>query len=107
MMDESLRSPSGGIQVRATARGLPIALKLEPGELAKAPMDLAREILLLCQLAARRHQVSQRRELIARGFSPAVLRSLPLSTEEALAAVEAEVFGEDTDAPPNTWKKPV
>lgn len=106
-MDGSLRSPSGGIQVRATARGLPIALKLEPHELSQAPMDLAREILLLCQLAAARNQVAQRRELIARGFSPAVVRILHLSTEEELTRVEAELFGDDSDAPPDTWKKPV
>jgi hypothetical protein len=106
-MDGSLRSPSGGIQVRATARGLPIALKLEPGELSKAPMDLARDILLLCQLAARRNQVAHRRELIAKGYGPAVLHSLDLSTEEELDRVEAELFGEETDSLPDTWMKSV
>jgi hypothetical protein len=106
-MDGSLRSPSGGIQVRATARGLPIALKLEPRELSKAPTDLAREILLLCQLAAKRNQVTQRRELIARGASPAVLRSLDLSTEQDLARVEAELFGDELDSLPDTWMKSI
>jgi hypothetical protein len=102
-MNESLRSPNGGIQVRATARGLPIALKLDPRELSKAPNDLAREILLLCQLVAKRSQVEQRRELAARGFSHSVIRSLNLSTEEELARLETELLGEDPDAPPETW----
>jgi len=106
-MNGSLRSPNGGIQVRATARGLPIALKLEPRELSKAPNDLAREILLLCQLVAKRSQVEQRRELVARGFSPAVIRNLNLSTEEELRRVETEFLGEDPDSPPDTWMKTV
>jgi len=106
-MNASLRSPNGGIQVRATARGLPISLKLEPRELSKAPSDLAREILLLCQLVAKRSQVEQRRELIARGFSHAVIGSLNLSTEEELARVETAFLGEDPDDPPDTWMKSV
>jgi hypothetical protein len=104
-MDATLRSPNGGIQVRATARGLPIALKLDPRELSKAPTDLARDIMLLCQLAARRSQVAQRRELIARGYSPGVVRSLNLSTEAELTRLEAELLGDD-DAP-DTWMKRV
>jgi hypothetical protein len=64
---------------------------------------LAREILLLCQLVAKRSQVEQRRELVARGFSHAVIRSLNLSTEEELARVETEFLGEDPDAPPDSW----
>jgi hypothetical protein len=86
---------------------LPIALKLEPPELSKAPRDLAHDILSLCQLAARRHQVAQRRELAARGYSPAVVHSLNLSTEEELAHAEAALFGHDTDTPPDTWMTPV
>ena len=106
-MDGTLRSPSGGIEVRATTRGLPIALKLDPRELSKAPRDLAHDILSLCRLAAARNQVAQRRELVARGYSPAVVHSLNLSTEQELARIEAEVFGDDPDAPPDTWMKPV
>ena len=106
-MDGTLRSPSGGIEVRATTRGLPIALKLDVRELSKAPMDLAHDILSLCQLAATRNQVAQRRELVARGYSPAVVHGLNLSTEEGLASLEAELFGDDPDTPPGTWMKPV
>jgi hypothetical protein len=106
-MDGSLGSRDGGIQIRATDRGLPIALKLASRELTKAPMDLANDILLLCQLAAKRNQVGQRRELVARGFSPAVLQSLSLSTEEELVRAEAELFGEDPESLPESWMKSV
>jgi hypothetical protein len=106
-VEVSLRSPSGGIQLRATERGLPTALKLEHRELSKAPSQLAHEVLLLCQLGAKRAQVARRRDLVARGTTPAVIRGLNLSTEEELANAEAEMYGEDTDAPPETWMKPV
>jgi hypothetical protein len=102
-----VRSPSGGIRLRVTERGLPMALKLDQPELSKAPTELAREILLLSQLGARRAQVARRRDLIARGATPAVIRGLNLSTEDGLANAEAELYGEDTDAPPETWMKPV
>ena len=81
-MEVSLRSPNGGIRLRVTERGLPMALKLEQPELSKAPTHLAHEILLLCQLGARRAQVARRRDLVARGDTPAVIHSLNLSTEE-------------------------
>jgi hypothetical protein len=84
-----------------------MALKLEQPELSKAPTELAREILLLCQVGARRAQVARRRDLVARGATPAVIRGLNLSTEDELANAEAELYGEDTDAPPETWMKPV
>jgi hypothetical protein len=104
-MDGSLRSPSGGIQVRVTERGLPIALKLDQRELSRAPTQLARDILLLCQLSAKRAQVARRRDLVARGFSAAVVRGLNLSNEEELARAEAELRGEDADGPPDTWMR--
>jgi hypothetical protein len=107
MTDEWLRSPSGGIRIQATERGLPIAAKLDERELSKSPTQLAREILLLCQLSATRAQVARRRELVARGFSPSVIRGLNLSTEEQLANAEREVSGADPDALPDTWMNPV
>ena len=106
-MDGSLSSPSGGIQVRTTERGLPIMLKLDQRELSKPPMQLAQDILLLCQLSAKRMQVARRRGLVARGVSPAAIRGLNLSTEEELARAEAELRDDDPDAPPDTWMHPV
>lgn len=103
-MDGSLSSPSGRIVVRTTERGLPIGLKLDQRELSTPPMQLANEILLLCRVSARRMQVARRRDLVARGFSPGTVRGLDLSTEEALARAEAELFGDDPDGPPETWR---
>jgi hypothetical protein len=106
-MDGSLSSLSGGIQVRTTERGLPIALNLDQRELSKSPMQLARDILLLCQLSAKRIQVARRRGLVAGSFSPTVIRGLNLSTEEELARAEAELGDDDPDDPPETWMHPV
>jgi hypothetical protein len=106
-MDGSLSSPNGRIVVRTTERGLPTGLKLDARELSKSPTQLAQEVLLLCQLSARRMQVARRRDLVARGFSPSAIRSLDLSTEEALAQAEAELRGEDSDGAPDTWMTPI
>jgi hypothetical protein len=69
-MDRSLGCRSGGIEVRVTERGLPIALNLEQRALATAPIQLAHAILWLWQLSALRAQVARRRALAARGCSP-------------------------------------
>jgi hypothetical protein len=106
-MDGSLSSPSGGIVVRTTEHGLPIALKLDQRELSTPPMQLASEILLLCQLSARRMQVARRRDLVARGCSPAVIHALDLSTEEELRQTEAALRGDDSDGAPETWMIPI
>jgi hypothetical protein len=96
-------SPDGGILVRTTDRGLPIAIRLDRQELAKPPTQLAREILLLCQLSGKRMQVAQRRELVAHGVSSAVIRGLSLSTEEEVVRAEAQLHGNEGDDPPQTW----
>ncbi|OBA57268.1 hypothetical protein A5647_24395 [Mycobacterium sp. 1100029.7] len=103
----SLSSPNGRIVVRTTERGLPTGLELDQRELSRPPMQLARDILLLCQLSAQRMQVARRRDLVARGFNPAAIRSLALSTEDALAATEAALRGEDSDGAPDTWMTPI
>ncbi len=105
-MDRSLRSPSGGIQVSTTERGLPVALKLDERELARPAEELADEILLLCQLSARRQQVSRRRELAARGVSAAVIQGLNLCTADDLERAETRLRGFDEDAEPDTWLGP-
>ena len=106
-MKVPLRSRDGGIQIRTTERGLPIGLELHESQLCKAPTELAREILLLCQLSARRAQVAKRRDLVARGFSAQVVRGLNLSTEDELAQLEAELGGDDLDVLLDTWMRPV
>jgi hypothetical protein len=94
-------SRTGGIAVRTTERGLPTQLKIGAAEMSRAPEDLAREILSLCQLSAMRLQVARRRELRTQGFSSEVIRGLNLATEEKLAA--AEQARADGDEPPETW----
>ncbi|OMC08455.1 hypothetical protein A5736_06545 [Mycobacterium sp. SP-6446] len=85
-----------------TERGLPTQLKIGTSEMSWAPEDLAQEILSLCQLSALRLQVARRRELLKRGFGPAVVRGLNLATEEALAEAEEAARGDD-EGPPETW----
>ncbi|OBG78659.1 MULTISPECIES: hypothetical protein [unclassified Mycobacterium] len=102
----SLGSRSGGIQVRTTERGLPIALKLDKRELSKSPTQLAQEILTLCQLSAKRMQVERRRALLAAGVSPGIVRGLNLSSPEELARAEAE-SSDSPDDLPDSWMRPI
>ena len=95
-------SRTADISVRTTERGLPTHVKIGAAEMSRAPEDLAREILSLCQLSATRLQVARRRDLLERGFSPTVVRGLNLATEEDLAKAEEKVRGDD-EGPPETW----
>jgi hypothetical protein len=70
-------------------------------------MELAREILLLCQLSARHIQVARRRALVAQGCSPAAIRALDLSTGDELNQAEAALRGQDSDGAPDTWMTPI
>jgi hypothetical protein len=105
MLHQSVQSPGGTISVRTTERGLPVALRLDPVELAKSPQELARDILTLCRLSAARAQVARRRDLQERGVSAQVIRGLHLASDDDLARAEAEVRGDDE--PPATWLKSV
>lgn len=105
-MTSSVCSPGGGIEVRTTERGIPVALRLNPGELRASPEELARDILALCRLSAARAQVRRRRRLTAQGFDVAVLRALNLSSEDELAAAEARMRRDDPGGAPRTWTTP-
>ena len=108
-MDRPLCSPGGGIQVITTERGLPTALKLHNRELSKTPLDLAQDILHLCQLSAARAQVARRRELVERGFAASVVNSLPLATEADLAQAETRfrTVDDSDDGAPTSWLRSV
>jgi hypothetical protein len=93
---------SGDILVRTTERGLPTHVKIGATEMSRAPEDLAHKILSLCQLSAMRLQVARRRDLLDRGFDPAVIRGLNLATEEDLAEAETAALGDDPELP-ETW----
>lgn len=99
--------PGSAIRLRTNDRGLPIALAIAPQALSVPPDQLARRILTLCEVSARRAQVARRRDLIARGFTAAVVDSLNLSTAEELRRAEADLPGSDVDDDhddlPETW----
>jgi hypothetical protein len=94
-------SRTADIAVITTERGLPTQLKIAAAAMSRAPDDLAREILSLCQLSAMRQQVARRRELREHGVSHAVVRGLNLATEEDLA--KAEEQARDDEEPPESW----
>ena len=102
----TVRSRDGRIRVRTTERGLPVALDLDASELSRAPAELARDILALCQLSAKRAQVAHRRELTAQGYTTQAIRNLNLCGEEELAQAETALMGEDMDSQPPTWRTP-
>lgn len=81
-------------------------LKLDQRELNRQSQDLAREILALCQLSAKRAQVGIRREMAARGVSPQTMRGMNLATEGDLEAAMTALFGSDDDQP-ETWLRSV
>jgi hypothetical protein len=109
MEDEHMKtSPSApsGIQLQADERGLPIALTLDQRALSSPPAELARKILLLSQLAARRAQVARRRDLAAQGYSAATIDGLNLATAHELTCTEAHLCGDDIDGLPDSWLAP-
>ena len=106
MSQQTVRSRRGTISVLTTERGLPVALRLDTVELQKPPQQLAQDIMSLCRLSAARAQVARRRELVEKGFSAEVLRSLNLATEEDLTRAEADVFGDEDDLP-SSWMRSV
>jgi hypothetical protein len=93
------------IRLRTNERGLPIALAIAPQALSVPPDVLARRILTLCEISARRAQVARRRELLARGFTTSVVDSLNLSTEDELRHAETMLVAPaaDDDDFPDTW----
>jgi hypothetical protein len=108
MVDRPVRSASGGVHVLTTDRGLPVRLKLDQRELNRQPQDLAREILALCQLSAKRAQVEIRQEMSGRGVSPQTMRGMNLATEDELEAAKVALFGPgDDDEQPDTWLRSV
>jgi hypothetical protein len=106
MTQRPVQSSRGTISVLTTERGLPLALRLDPLELKKSPEQLASDIMALCRLSAARAQVARRRDLVEKGFSAAVIRGLPLATEEDLARFEEEVLGDEDDLP-SSWRRSV
>ncbi|MDF2825499.1 MAG: hypothetical protein K0R68_2907 [Mycobacterium sp.] len=101
-----LRSPSGGIRVTTTERGLPVGLEIGHRELARPADELAADILRLCELSGQNLQVSRRRELVARGVSAAVIQGLKLATTDDLKRCAARIIEIEEEAEPDTRSGP-
>jgi hypothetical protein len=106
MTQQPAQSCTGTISVLTTERGLPVGLRIDAAELKKPPEQLARDIMALCRLSAARAQVARRRDLVEKGFSPAIIRGLQLATEDELATAEQDVLG-DEDELPSSWRRSV
>jgi len=91
---------SAAVRLRTTERGLPVAMSIAPQALSMPPDDLARHILALCDLSARRAQVSRRRRLLADGYPANVVDRLNLARSEDIPTAEG-------DEPPSTWLEDV
>ena len=92
------RSRSGGLGVRTTAQGLPVAVRIEASELDKDPALLASDILRLCQQAAMSAGIRLRENLLAAGIDRDLVQEMQLPRPDDLARAEWRDDEED-DAP--------
>ncbi|MEC3955017.1 hypothetical protein VMT65_18390 [Nocardia sp. CDC153] len=97
---------SGSIRVRATNQGLPLAVKVESGELHRDPNQLASEVLRLCQKAANRAGLALRKQLEEAGLDAASIARANLPTEAEVARQEI-VEEQDYDTEPQSWLRTV
>jgi len=99
------------IRLRTDERGLPVDLAITPRALAMSPDELARRILAMCELSARRAQAARRHELLAGGFAPAVVDGLNLATAEDVRRLEAAMCADgpddDPEGLPSAWLRGV
>ncbi|MCX2754539.1 MULTISPECIES: hypothetical protein [unclassified Gordonia (in: high G+C Gram-positive bacteria)] len=92
------RSRSGGLGVRTTAQGLPVAVRIEASELDKDPVLLAGDILRLCQQAAMSAGIRLRENLLAAGIDRDLVQEMQLPRPDDLARAEWR-DDEEADAP--------
>lgn len=91
------RSRSGGLAVRTTAQGLPVAVHIASTELDKHPELLAADILRLCKQAAMSAGIRLRENLLAAGVDRDLVNEMKLPRPEDLSAAE-ERDDEEADA---------
>ncbi|MCZ0914372.1 hypothetical protein O0V02_18445 [Gordonia amicalis] len=91
------RSRSGGLAVRTTAQGLPVAVQIASTELDKHPELLAADILRLCKQAAMSAGIRLRENLLAAGVDRDLVNEMKLPRPEDLSAAE-ERDDEEADA---------
>ncbi|MEU0540310.1 hypothetical protein [Nocardia sp. NPDC005978] len=99
-------SRNGGIRMRITEQGIPLAVKIDPAELHRDPAHLAAEMLRICRRAADEAGLATRKKLEAAGMSPAALAATGLPTEADLARQEI-VEEQDYDTEPQSWLRTV
>ncbi|WP_019929523.1 hypothetical protein [Nocardia sp. BMG111209] len=100
-------SVTGSIVVRTTEQGLPLGIRIEAAELyGKDPMQLAGEVLRLCQRSANRAGLARRKQLAEAGISAASLAHSGLPTEAELARQEI-VEEQDYDTEPQSWLRSI
>jgi hypothetical protein len=82
-------SLDGTIAIKTTDQGLPLAVRIDPGELAgRDPAELARKVLRLCRSAADRAALAMRAELESQGARGDVIALLGLPTADEVARRE-------------------
>ncbi|WP_238422605.1 hypothetical protein [Gordonia sp. 'Campus'] len=95
------RSRSGGLAVRTTAHGLPVAVRIDPSELQKDPSMLAGDILRLCRQSAMSAGIRLRESLLASGVDRDLVGEMNLPDSDDLARAEWR-DDEEADAP-TSW----
>jgi hypothetical protein len=88
-------SRSAGKRVKTRQRGLSTQLTIGISKTSRAPDHVAHEIPSLCPLSAPLLRLARRQDLVGRGYSPAVIRSLQLAGEEDLARADDRAQGDD------------
>lgn len=103
-MDGSPRSPGGGIQVRTTERGLPIALA-RPAQVLKPPRRLGSDPFAVPALS-QTHAGRTAPYFDCPRFQPHRHPCFESQHQEELAQAEAQLH-DDPDGAPDIWMRPV
>ena len=92
-------SRGAGKRVKPTPHGPSTQLKIGIRQTSRAPDHAAHEIPSLCPLSATRLQLARRRDLVERGYRPAVIPNRQLATEEDLHSADDRAQRDDDGRP--------
>lgn len=102
----TVASVDGKIAIKTTDQGLPLAVRIDPAELAgRNPEELAQKILRLCKRAADRSALAMRAELESKGVRREVIARIGLPTPEEVARRELQDELE-RGVEPASWVRP-
>jgi hypothetical protein len=93
------------IRVRADDTGLPVEVRIEPGELRYGGAELARTVLDLTLRASTMARALRRIELERDGMDPDMLDRMGFPSTDAVAVAENEAM--DREAGPTSWLRSV